>query len=312
MSDGFVTSAQADQLLLDHAAACGITHVRGEPLTGRRLKRFRTAGVMPPRERRGAGRGPGMLVRDPPISKPQLVWVCQQLERSRSFRRAQVFLWYSGLWAPPGAIRDLVLEVYRRHQNLRTSNDQDVIADIAYEEARASITRDDRAEADRLAASWKPPDEGATMRPREVLVHARTQLNQATHGLDTAGMDTRLLTTMHRFDDFDGLDGAPLGYSEREVAPRVLHSVSDEHIIDIVSSLSEDDLAGIRWCLQRWWRYVVSMRHASMPPEYRDWANAARLEYDPRDPKYDPQYLLVVIGVTAAQISDELPAFFTH
>jgi hypothetical protein len=28
MSDGFVTQAEADQLLLAHAAACGITHVR--------------------------------------------------------------------------------------------------------------------------------------------------------------------------------------------------------------------------------------------------------------------------------------------
>lgn len=51
---------------------------------------------------------------------------------------------------------------------------------------------------------------------------------------------------MQSFDDFDRLDESPTGYSERETTPRMLRAVSDERILEVVGSMSEDDLAAVR------------------------------------------------------------------
>jgi len=316
VSDDWVSAQEADQLLTDYADLSGIRAVRGKPLSGRRYKRWRSAGVMPPRERRGAGRGSGVLVRDPPDAKFQLAWLCGQLERSRTFWQATLFLWYGQLYTPEGRIRELVLGVFRAHENLRPSDDPDDIADKAYEGAQLSMrpySGAERQEAERLAAGWRPP----TVKPesrltsREVLTHARTQLNEATLGADPTGFDAELLTSLHRFDEFDRLDGSDEGYSATNVTPRMLKAIGAARVIEVVTAMTEDDFAHVRWYLHQWWQKIRAMRNPGMPAEYQAWANQVGLEYDPREPGYNPFELLVVLGVTAANLVEFQPEFLT-
>ncbi len=297
-----------------YAAERGIASVRGKPLTGRRLKRWRSYGVMPPRQRRGIRRAEGVLVRDHPIAGPQLVALCRELERVRALWAAAATLWHGNYYVPSQLVRDLIVAVYTPHRQRRPGEDYDEIADTAYAEARASVRgwRDaDRREAKRLSEAWEAPiDHGeARLSEREALVSARTQLNQAMHGTDASKLDAKLLTSMHRFDQFDRLDGAPQGYSEQNVTLRVAAASDTERVLGVVRELTGDDLAGLRWWLRQWWERVTFLRCAGRPEE-RDWARQAPLHFDPREAGYNPRSLLIVAGQAASQIAEFHPDFF--
>jgi hypothetical protein len=320
------TAAEADQALIRHAAAHGFREINRRPLNGRQFKRWRSYGVMPPRQRRGKGRGEGVLVAEHPIAKPQLIALLSLLQRWRSLRYAAVTLWHANFWVKPGWIQGLVCDVFHEHRSRRPPDgDRDVVSDLAYGEALASVrpmNEEDQRLAAKLAAAWESPSNAPELQltERELLVYARSDLTETVHGLDPSHVDRRLMSAMQRFDEFDQIDGAGERYSEHAIIPTMLTPVTDDNVIETMSALNDDDLAGVRWWLRTWWERISQLRRldlelprqrAKRVRNAREWAWDTDITFDPREPGYNPRMLLVVIGVTAANIKAFQPDFFT-
>ncbi len=306
MADGFVSAEQADQVLIEYAQAHGLPGIGG-----RQLKRWRAYGVMPPRQRRGRGRGQGMLVRDHDIAKPQLMALGNQLVQSRALWKAAVYLWYGNYYVKPGLIPQLLATAAPKPPDLGSA-DGSAMSDAAYDAARDSVrsyTEPDQRLAKHLGTNY---ESRAGLDERETLVHARTIFTEVLQGADPAQVDVQLLTSLHRFDQFDDVEGNP-GHSEQHVTPRVLKASSATNIAARIAQTTDDELAKVRWWLHTWWEQIYTLRTAPLATDQqREWANEIDATFDPREAGYNPQTLLVTAAVTIASLHEFQPEFMAQ
>jgi hypothetical protein len=299
----------ADRALIAHAGK------RGFAVTARQLKRWRAYGVLPERSRLNLGRGRGTTSADSPVTRYQLVSLCERLAADRRLDRAALWLWYEGWDVKTTLVRDQVCELHGRgleellsaRKEAALQGDSQEVDPFAVGHVLSHahpVTREEARRMRALASQLKSTDEPLTA---EQLVHdARVDILAATLSSESVVLDEDLL--LH---SIGGVDVARL-------APAVGMDLTDELARGIVGIYASEDgqsrlqdapdasYLGAREALRRNWEAIPFVRAnldqalAETPDPDLELALttlvAGPTGYDPRDPRYAHDKLLLALA----------------
>lgn len=298
MSPAWLSVEDADRALTEYARR------HGHPdLSGRQLKRWRSAGLLPHREVRGRGRAAGVCVRDPASAGPQLVALCHYRERfARSTTKLAVSLWYDWWEVSPSRVREAVAEYCRAMGRRAEARAGDVSGQAQSEAAprTRSLNGVERMLIADLPGRFDDPS-GRRRSGRELVVDARTDVIGAMLVGPAYAADEELVTAYFQLDRLDEVEGRPAGHSLRSVTPDVLDRASLDYLIPTIEQCSDEDLERVRIELR--WRFeaLAAIREGPLEvgiPLIEKWLPTISTYWDTRDPNFDPRQLLVAIGGT--------------
>jgi hypothetical protein len=272
----------ADRELIEAAARESYT------VSARRLRRWRSEGLLPHRSVKSRGRGGGVEGVDSVGTVEQLLALCRwQQVYPRSADRIAVSLWYDGWPVPTERVRSAVLHGF----------------ETARKEGRIDWDREPVSPLEMMAGqelSRQNLDPAELQTPTRLVRDARTDLSDALFG-ETDSIDDRLVggyLQLERLDAALPADGLP-----RFDVDVAIPQLNLDEVIEDLRNSTDGELEGIRAFLRSTYEGLAEVRVpdadidlSQVSPALAEAIPLIDMTADTRHPDFDAGKLLAAIG----------------